>query len=161
MRGKGIKTLTLLQKTLDKAGLFVIVASLPYQTDEILPVYYIRQTVEQYFDISKGSSKLTPLRVHSEQALYGHLILSMIAATINIRIMNTIRQYHDDRDSLFMSLSNQKCIVYRTQINTCEPQAMANEFYQKFKIKCPLYLKRTSNGLSPQYELPKHNEYQV
>lgn len=149
------------QKTLDNAGLFVIVSSLPYQTDEILPVYYIRQAIEQYFDISKGSSKLTPLRIHSEQALYGHLILSMIAATTNIRVMNTIKQYHDNRDSLFMSLNNQKCLAYRTQINTCEPQAMANEFYKKFKIKCPLYLKRTSTGLTPQYELPKHGGYQV
>lgn len=149
------------QKALDNAGLFVIVSSLPYQSDEILPVYYIRQTIEQYFDISKGSSKLTPLRIHSEQSLYGHLILSMIAATINIRIMNTIKQYHDDRDSLFMSLGNQKCLVYRTQINTCEPQAIANEFYNKFKIKCPLYLKRTSTGLKAQYELPKHSEFQM
>lgn len=149
------------QKILDNAGLFVIVSSLPYQSDEILPVYYIRQTIEQYFDISKGTSKLTPLRIHSEEALYGHLILSMIAATVNIRIMDTIKQYHDDRESLFMSLSNQKCLVYRTQINTCEPQAMANEFYKKFHIKCPLYLKRTDNGLTPQYELPKHDGYQV
>ena len=149
------------QKTIDNAGIFVIVSSLPYQPSEILPVYYIRQAIEQYFDISKGSSKLTPLRIHSEEALYGHLTLSMIAATINIRIMNTVKQYHDDRESLFMSLGNQKCLVYRTQINTCEPQAAANEFYNKFKIKCPLYLKRTSNGLNPQYELPKHSEYQV
>ncbi|MDE7185992.1 MAG: transposase [Lachnospiraceae bacterium] len=149
------------QKTLDNAGLFVIVSSLPYQSDEILPVYYIRQAIEQYFDISKGSSKLTPSRIHSEEALYGHLTLSMIAATINIRIMNTIKQYHNDRDSLFMSLNNQKCLVYRTQINTCEPQAMAKEFYNKFHIKCPLCLKRTSSGLSPQYELSRHDEYQV
>lgn len=149
------------QKTLDKAGLFVIISSLPYQSDEILPVYYIRQTIEQYFDISKGDSKLTPLRIHSEQALYGHLVLSMIAATVNIRIMNTIKQYHDTRDKLFMSLGNQKCLVYRTQVNTCEPQAMANEFYNKFHIKCQLYLKRTSNGLSPQYELPKPSECNV
>lgn len=149
------------QKMLDKAGLFVIVSSLPYQSDEILPVYYIRQTIEQYFDISKGASKLTPLRIHSEQALYGHLVLSMIAATMNIRIMNTIKQYHDTRDKLFMSLCNQKCLVYRTQVNTCEPQAMATEFYSKFKIRCPLYLKRTGAGLTPHFELPKHNDHQV
>jgi len=149
------------QKTLDNAGLFVIVSSLPYQSDEILSVYYIRQAIKQYFNISKGSSKLTPLRIHSEEALYRHLILSMIAATFNIRIMNTIKQYHNDHESLFMSLSNQKSLVYRTQINTCEPQAMANEFYKKFHIKCPLYLKRTDNGLSPQYELPRHDGCQV
>ncbi len=148
-------------KILDNAGIFVIVSSLPCQSDEILPVYYIRQAIEQYFDISKGSSKLTSLRIHSEDALYGHLTLSMIAATINIRIMNTIKRYHDDRDSLFMSLNNQKCLVYRTQINICEPQAMANGFYNKFHIKCPLYFKRTGSGLNPQYELSKHGEYQV
>ena len=36
--------------------------------------------IEQYFDIGKSSSRLTPLRVHSEEALYGHLILSMIGS---------------------------------------------------------------------------------
>ena len=145
------------QKTLENAGIFVIVSSRPYKTDEILPLYYMRQTIEQYFDLSKGSSKLTPLRVHSEQALYGHLVLSMIAATINIYIMNTIKQFHDNRDSLFMSLENQKCIVYRTQINTCEPQAVANAFYKKFGIRCPLHLKRAGSTLTPQYELTKHS----
>lgn len=149
---------TQFQKTLESAGLFVIISSLPFQTDEILPVYYIRQTIEQFFDLSKGSSKLTPLRVHGEEALYGHLVLSMIAATMNIRIMNTLKRYHDDRDRLFMSLANQKCLVYRTQINTCEAQAPANEFYNKFHIRCPLYMKRTPNGLVPQYELPVHTD---
>ena len=149
------------QKTLENAGIFVIVSSQEYDTKEILPFYYIRQTIEQYFDLSKGSSKLTPLRIHSEQALYGHLVLSMIAATINIRIMNTIKQYHEDRDSLFMSLGNQKCLVYRTQINTCEPQATANGFYKKFKIRCPLYLKRNGNTLNPQYDLSNHAARQV
>ena len=149
------------QTILDHAGLFVILSSLPFQTDDILPVYYIRQTIEQYFDLSKGTSKLTPLRVHSEDALYGHLILSMIAATLNIKIMNTIKRYHDDREALFMSLANQKCIVYRTQVNICEAQAPANEFYKKFKIPCPLDLKRTGKGLVPQYELPTRTEDDV
>ena len=144
------------QKLLENAGIFVIVSSRKHETFQILPLYYIRQTIDQYFDLSKGSSKLTPLRVHSEQALYGHLILSMIAATINIRIMNTLKQYHDNRENLFMSLSNQKCLVYRTQINTCEPQSTANLFYKRFKIKCPLYLKRIGDVLKPQYDISKY-----
>ena len=49
-----------------------------------------------------------------------------------------------------MSLANQKCLVYRTHVNTCEHQAMANEFYNKFKIKRPLYLKRNVKVLNPQ-----------
>lgn len=149
------------QKLLENAGIFVIVSSRKHETSQILPLYYIRQTIEQCFDLSKGSSKLTPLRVHSEQALYGHLILSMIAATINIRIMNTLKQYHDNRENLFMSLSNQKCLVYRTQINTCEPQSTANLFYKRFKIKCPLYLKRIGDALKPQYEISRYASQQV
>ena len=149
------------QKALENAGIFVIVSSQKHEAFEILPLYYIRQTIEQYFDLSKGSAKLTPLRIHSEQALYGHLILSMIAATINIRIMNTIKQYHDSREELFMSLGNQKCLVYRTQVNTCEPQSAANLFYKKFGIKCPLYLKRIGDALHPQYDLSKSASQQV
>ena len=143
------------QKILDSAGLFVIVSSLPFSSDEILPVYYLRQTIEQYFDISKGSAKLTPLRIHSEQALYGHLVLSMIAATIHVRIMNTLKKYHSNREKMFFSLANQKCLVYRTVVNTCEPQAAANSFYNAFKIPCPLYLTRSDHGLHPQFKLSK------
>jgi len=139
---------------LENAGLFVIISSLPFQSDEILPVYYIRQTIEQYLDIEKGTSKLTPLRIHSEEALYGHLVLSMIAATINVHIMKTMKKHNGNKEKMFMSLANQKCLVYRTQINTCEPQAIANGFYKNFKIRCPLYLKRTDKGLVPQYQLP-------
>ena len=143
------------QKTMDHAGLFIIISSLPFKPDEILETYYIRQMIEQYFDISKGSSELTPLRIHSEEALYGHLILSTIASTINVHIMKTMSQYHEDKEALFMNLSNQKCIVHNTQITVCEANKTANEFYSKFRIKCPLYLERSKNELKPKYRLPK------
>jgi transposase len=83
-----------LQKALEDAGLFVIIASLPFRDEEILPAYYVRQLVEQYFDVGKSISHLTPLRVHSEEALYGHLMLSMMAATINLYIMKATRQFY-------------------------------------------------------------------
>ena len=144
-----------LHKSLENSGLFMIVSSLPFETDGILPAYYMRQLIEQYFDISKGSSKLTPLRVHSEEALYGHLILSMIAATVNVYIQNVTNRIYDDREEIFMTLRNQKCTVYKAKITNTEPQKNANEFYKTFGIKCPLYIEQSNGKLIPRYHLPK------
>lgn len=75
-----------MHRVIETSGLFVIISSLPYEPDGILTVYYTRQLVEQYFDIGKGLSRLTPLRVHTERRVLGHLLLSQIAATINLYI---------------------------------------------------------------------------
>lgn len=145
-------------KQLQNTGLFVIICSLPYQAEEILPTYYIRQTIEQYFDIGKSSSRLIPLRVHSEEALYGHLILSMIAATINVYIQKKTDKKTYDRDEIFMGLRNQKCAAYKTRIATAEPVRTANEYYKTFGIKCPIGLARESGKLIPQYQLSEINK---
>lgn len=144
-----------LHKKLEGTGLFMIVSSLPFETDGILPAYYTRQLVEQYFDISKGSSKLTPLRIHSEEALYGHLILSMIAATMNVYIQNKTNCIYDNKEEIFMTLRNQKCTVRSTKISNTEPQAKANGFYKTFDITCPLYIEQSNGLLIPHYHLPK------
>ena len=144
-----------LHKTLENSGLFMIISSLPFEEEGILPAYYTRQLIEQYFDIGKGSSKLTPLRVHSEEALYGHLMLSMIAATINVHIQNKTNCIYDDREEIFMTLRNQKCTVYKSKIANAEPQKKANEFYKAFNISCPLYIEQSGDQLIPRYHLAK------
>ena len=148
-------SLATVHKDLQDSGYFMIVSSLPFQEDGILPAYYARQMVEQYFDISKGSSRLTPLRIHSEETMYGHLLLSMVAATINVYIQNKTNKIYDDREEIFMALRNQKCVLYKNKITTAEPQAKANEFYNTFKILCPLYLDQTESELIPRYSLSK------
>ena len=146
-----------LQKALEDAGLFVIIASLPFRDEEILPAYYVRQLVEQYFDVGKSISHLTPLRVHSEEALYGHLMLSMMAATINLYIMKATKQFYADREEMFTALHNQKCIVYNSRVNTNEAVSIANNYYDKLGIKCPLYLDRSGDKLIPRYSIPAMN----
>ena len=142
------------QAAFDDVGLFILVSSLPYRDEEILAAYYVRQLVEQYFDIGKGISKLTPLRVWSEESVRGHLMLSMIAATINLYTMNATKKFYSDREDMYMSLRNQKCIDYSTKINTNEAQSIANEYYDKLKIRCPLYIEKGTNGsLIPHYDL--------
>jgi len=133
-----------------EGGYFIILSSLPYASDEILIVYYVRQLVEQYFDISKGLSKLIPLRGHSEDVIFGHLLLSQAAATMNLYIQTAMNVLPENRDDILMSLRNQKCTVYSTRIIPSEAQSKANEFYRKFGISSPVSFKRTKDGLIPQ-----------
>lgn len=144
-----------LHDRLESVGEFVVVSSLPYKCKDILGSYYVRQLAEQYFDIGKGISKLVPLRVHSETSLKGHLMFSQMAASINVYIQNKMKKYYDNREDIFMSLRNQKCEVYKTKIVTREGVKKANEYYDKFKIKCPIYLDRKTNNLIPSYSITR------
>ena len=97
------------------------------------------------------------MRVHSEEALYGHLMLSMMAATINLYIMKATRQFYADREEIFTALHNQKCIVYNSRINTNEAVSIANSYYDRLGVKCPLYLDRSGDKLIPRYSIPVMN----
>ena len=142
-----------LQKSLEDAGLFVIIASLPFRDEEILPAYYVRQLVEQYFDVSKGISRLTPLRVHTEQRVLGHMLLSQIAATVNLYIQQKMHSAYEDSEEMFMGLRNQKCIVYASRIVTNEGQSDATKYYDKFKIKYPVSFDTTGSNMKPVYDM--------
>lgn len=135
----------------ESSGLFVIISSLPYQPDGILAVYYTRQLVEQYFDVSKGLSRLTPLRVHNEQRVLGHLLLSQIAATVNLYIQKKMHSSYEDSEEMFMGLRNQKCIVYANRIVTNEGQSGATQYYKKFNIKYPVSFNTSGQSLKAEY----------
>lgn len=159
---KGVLKVEQLHERLEKAGLFVLLATLPFETDGIMPAYYSRQGVEQYFDVSKGSAKLTPLRIHDEDRLRGHLILSMIASTINVYIQKKQGRVYDSSSELFEILQSQKCDRYKTRITIDDPPPRANEMYKLFKIELPISFNLNSKGLPvPKYDLPQYEEEQM
>ena len=143
------KSVDEMHKIISNAGYFALLASLPYEAADAVPSYYIRQLVEQYFDIGKGISRMTPLRGHSEETIFGHLLLCQIASTINLYIQQEMKQFPDDREELLMSLRNQKCVVHETKIVTAEPQSKANEFYKAFDIECPASFIRGDGKITP------------
>ncbi len=126
-----------MHKFFETSGLFVIISSLLYQPDDILTIYYTRQLVEQYFDVSKGISRLTLLRVHKEQKVLGHLLLSQIVAAINLYVQKKMHSSFEDSKEMFIELRNQKCIVYASRIVTNEGHSGAAQYYNKFKIEYP------------------------
>ena len=146
-------TLEAMHNKIQESGLFEIISALPFKNDEMLPAYYVRQLAEQYFDIGKGISRMIPLRVHSEESVKGHLMLSQMAATINVYIQQKMKKYYDNREDILMSLRNQKCEVYDTKIVTREGVRTANEYYKTFDIDCPKFIQRKNGQLVPKYDI--------
>ena len=69
-----------------RLGAFAILTSEEIAENKLLPMYYTRQQVEQVFDITKNYADLLPIRVQSEQAFAGHLLISFMATAIMQRL---------------------------------------------------------------------------
>lgn len=73
-----------------RLGVFAIVTTRDIAPADVLPEYYIRQGIEQYFDFGKNYAKFLPVREHSMETLSGHLLLSFIATFLVITIRNRL-----------------------------------------------------------------------
>ena len=128
-------------------GMFVMASSTDLSTEEILPVYYMRQQVEQSFDVSKNQANLLPLRVQSEDALRGHLLLAFISTAI-YRRLHTILSAPKAKglpkkgkvltpEFLFQNLGYQHAKVYVDELVPQEANSKANMGYKLFGLKPP------------------------
>ena len=78
------------RKACDRLGVFAIVSTRDLAPDDVLPEYYIRQGIEQYFDFGKNYAKFLPVREHSMETISGHLLLSFIATFLITTIRNRL-----------------------------------------------------------------------
>ena len=61
-------------------GIFAIVTTMDLPAEKVLPEYYVRQKIEQFFDFGKNYAKFLPVRQHNMQTLGGHMLLGFIAS---------------------------------------------------------------------------------
>jgi hypothetical protein len=119
-------------------GFFVLISSEKIEPEEIMPLYYTRQVVEQVFDIGKNNADLLPLRVHSEETFRGHLLLSFITTVVYLSVNQLLKGTAFNADGAFFILRNQKCKVFDDCILPKEITKKMNDIYKKLKIKSPL-----------------------
>lgn len=129
-------------------GIFVMVSTLELSPEELLPVYYTRQQIEQTFDLSKNDTDLMPLRIHGEETLRGHLLLVFIVTVIRRqmeRVLNDPKTKGLPKkgkklttESLFQNLGYQHAKVFSDQIIPQKANSKANFAYKIFGIKSPL-----------------------
>jgi len=125
-----------------KLGVFMLLSSENMETNEILPLYYTRQQVEQVFDLGKNYADLLPLRVQNEDTFRGHLMLTFMATAILQMLQSDILSKRKKKDRInpegaFLNLRNQKCKVYAHSIVPQERVKNVNEIYKLLGIDCP------------------------
>jgi transposase len=128
-------------------GLFMILSSVDISVEEILPLYYTRQQIEQVFDIGKNDADLLPIRVQNEETLRGHLLLTFLATVLLQNLQRDIISRRSKKDKInsegiLMNMRNQKCKVYKTEVIPQEPVKAVSEIYKLFKMRSPITIPR-------------------
>lgn len=72
----------------ERMGVFAIITTEDLPVEDLLPEYYIRQNIEQYFDFGKNYAKFLPVRQHTPVAINGHLLISFIVTFLVVLIKN-------------------------------------------------------------------------
>lgn len=129
-------------KQMSSLGVFIIISSEDIEVEEILPLYYTRQQIEQVFDLGKNNADLLPLRVQNEDTFRGHLMLTFLATVLLQKLQKDILVKRKKKDRInpegaLMLLRNQKCKVYVDEIVPQEAVKSINDIYKLFQLKCP------------------------
>ena len=107
-------------------GFFILVSNEEYLADRILPLYYLRQKIEQSYGLVKNTTNIQPIRNHSESTINGHLLVSFLYQIIGQEIQNTFKREHISEKKLLLSLRNQKSEVYPAEILPLVTKRIAN-----------------------------------
>jgi hypothetical protein len=129
-------------------GVFMLVSSEELDTQEILPLYYNRETIEQIFDLSKNEVGLLPLRSHKIETFRGHILLSFMATILHIAIDRMMKPALSKKKlkkpkerfctkAVFHALRNVKCNMYCSKLITSETNKIANKVLEHLKLKLP------------------------
>ena len=102
-------------------GMFILLSAQNIGCDEILPVYYEREKIEQVFDFSKNNADLLTLQLHSEEAFRGHLLLSFLASAAYLTCNKMLEGLGECAMQSFHTFRNFKCKVFDKKIIIQEP----------------------------------------
>ena len=131
------------ERSLKSCGVFILISKLQVGVDEILPLYYSRQAIEQVFDFEKNYGNLLPLRTHNETTFRGHLMVSFMA-TVSIMTIDRMFVIAHPKAKKKTPLNfiqarsclrQMKCHVYDGQISVSEPDRQSNEVLKALKIE--------------------------
>ncbi|NDB82134.1 MAG: hypothetical protein EB127_05235 [Alphaproteobacteria bacterium] len=128
-----------LDRKLQYSGFFILLSKSAITKDEILPTYYTRQAIEQIFGFAKANNNILPLRVHSNKAINGYLMLVFLALIVYISMRQKL-QKTVTMDKAFMQLRGLKAKIYDNEIIIQEPNKKIKEVAKLLKIILPTSL---------------------
>ena len=118
-------------------GIFMLIATRRISKNNLLPLYYTRNQVEDIFKLCKGSCKILPINVESEITLRGHLLMTFLATVVMKRLAERLEQQECTIEMLFMALNEHRAHIYEDCIVVNETTKIMNKIYKLFRFKIP------------------------
>ena len=127
--------------SLESSGYFMMLSTADIHPADLLTTYYTRQSIEQIFDLAKNYANLGPARVHDEQHLRGHLLLTFIGTAIMRLLQRKALEASANLLDLLASLGYQNCKLFEDgTVVVKEAQKWGNVCYKMLNLKCPVSL---------------------
>jgi transposase len=123
------------EKLLSK-GKLVIISSENIPNNEILPLYYARQSAENLFGITKCFLDILPIRTHSIETFRGYLMLNFIALIVYIELNKRLKGEFTVEGAL-LEMNNLMCKVYNNETIICEPTKKMKRIAELFHYVVP------------------------
>jgi hypothetical protein len=129
--------ITKIDKNLDYPGNFILLSSNDYSIDEILPLYYTRQSIEQVFDISKTYAGILPLRCHSEETIRGTLLISFLATILYSIISYKLSSTKFSAHTALVKLGKLRIKIFDSVTVIDELTKDQKELFTYLALECP------------------------
>ena len=117
-------------------GVMVLVSSFKLSNEEVVPAYYVRQTAEKLFGFSKDDISLLPLRVHSEEAVRGFLLLQFLSLIVFDDLKKILGKDYTCEEALLI-MRNLKCKIYPDEILVSEATREQREIAERLGFIMP------------------------
>jgi hypothetical protein len=127
-------------------GVFMLISSEDIDENDILPLYYTRQVIEQIFDTGKNNADVLPLRTHSEKTFRGHLMVTFLASILYMQINRELHRKKNSAITAFNTMRNMKSKVFNDTIIPSEPTKKMNSVLETLKLPLPKTLRRQDVG---------------
>ncbi len=118
-----------------KSGIFVLLSTRQIKSEYVLEHYYIRQDIEQVFDIAKNYASLTPLNIEKESTFRGHLLMTFMATYILQKLQNELKSYKYSIKDILYKMQTQKVKIFDTVAIPQEPVKDHNDIYKLLGVK--------------------------
>lgn len=129
-----------LNKKFRYSGYFILLSRSEIIKEDVLPNYYTRQDIEQIFGFAKANNNLPPLKVHSETAINGYLMLVFLALIVYISMRSRLKQKITMNQAL-LRLRGLKAKIYDDAIMIQEHNKKIKDISKLLEIILPTNLR--------------------
>ena len=129
-----------IDRKIKSKGMFILLSSECVDVSEVLPLYSMRQSIEQAFDLYKNNDDLLPLRTYGEDTFRGHLMLAFLSTVAYMHVNKSLDGLNVCADGAFRSLQKLKCKVFDDRILIREASKKDNDIAKHLQIELPLEL---------------------